>query len=55
MPKYVIDFEFAGHVEVDAQTEKSGKEKVEKMNIKELAEYIQHFNVGKYYVEKMMM
>lgn len=53
MPKYVIDFELAGHVEVNARTEKSAREKVEKMSIRELSEHIQHFNVGKHYVEKM--
>lgn len=55
MPKYIVDFELVGHIEVDAQAEKSGKEKVEKMSIKELSEHIQHFNVGKHYVEKMMI
>lgn len=52
MPKYIVDFELAGHIEVDAQTEKDGKEKIEKMSIKELSEHIQQFNVEKYYIEK---
>lgn len=53
MPRYIVDFELAGHVEVDARTEKAGKEKIEKMSIGELSEHIQNFNVGKHYIEKV--
>jgi len=52
MPKYIIDFEFAGHVEVKSKTEEDGKEIVENMGIEKLSAHIQHFNVGKYYVKK---
>ncbi|MDP8230034.1 MAG: hypothetical protein P9L93_02905 [Candidatus Gorgyraea atricola] len=53
MPKYIIDFEFAGHVEVESKTEEEGKEVVEKMSIEELSTHIQHFNVGKHYIKKV--
>ncbi|MBI5328427.1 MAG: hypothetical protein HZB80_09110 [Deltaproteobacteria bacterium] len=51
MPKFFVDFEFAGHVEVEAQNEEKAKEIVEDMNLDKLAEHIQNFNVGRHYVE----
>jgi len=53
MPRYIIDFEFSGHVEVESKTEEEGKEIVEKMSIEELSKYIQHFNVGQHYAENI--
>lgn len=52
MPKFFVDFEFAGHIEVMAKNEKDAKEIVEDMTIDELSEHIQHFNVGRHYVKK---
>ena len=52
MSKYIVDFEFAGHVEVEARTEKQSKEIVESMDAEKLLKYVQNFNVGKYYIEK---
>lgn len=52
MPKFFVDFELAGHIEVEAQNEEDAKEIVEDMNLDKLAEHIQNFNVGKYYVEE---
>ena len=51
MPKFFVDFEFAGHVEVEAQNEEKAKEIVEEMNLDELAEHVQNLNVGRHYVE----
>lgn len=52
MLKFFVDFEFAGHIEVKAETEQDAKEMVEAMSLDELAEHIQHFNIGRHYVEK---
>ncbi len=51
MPKFFVDFEFAGHIEVEAKDEEDAKEIVEDMNLDKLADHIQHFNVGRHYVE----
>lgn len=53
MPKFFVDFEFAGHIEITAQTEEEAKKKVENVSLGELIEHIQHFNIGKYYIEKV--
>lgn len=53
MPKFFVDFEFAGHIEIDARTEEEAKEKVENVSLDELVEHIQHFNMGKYYIGKV--
>lgn len=52
MPKFFVDFEFAGHIEVEAQNEEKAKKVVEEMNLDELSEHIQNFNVGRHYVEE---
>lgn len=53
MSKFLVDFELAGHIEVEAKTENEAMEVVaEKTNIENLIENVQHFNVGRYYVEK---
>ena len=51
MPNFFVDFEFAGHIEVEAQNEEEAKKAVEEMSLDELSEYIQNFNVGRHYVE----
>lgn len=51
MPIFLVDFELAGHIEVEAQNEEDAKEIVGDMNLDEFAEHIQNFNVGKYYVD----
>ncbi|MBI3753668.1 MAG: hypothetical protein HY266_06460 [Deltaproteobacteria bacterium] len=51
MPKFCVDFEFAGHVEVEAENEEEAKKIVEGMNLDKLAEHVQNFNVGRHYVE----
>lgn len=53
MPKFLVDFELAGHIEVEARTKEDAIEIVaENIKLEELLENIQHFNVGKYYVER---
>lgn len=52
MPKFFVDFEFAGHIEVEAENEEDAKEVVEAKGLEELAEHIQHFNIGKHYIMK---
>jgi len=52
MPKFFVDFEFAGHIEVEAENEEDAKETIEDMGLDKLAEHIQHFNVGKHYIMK---
>lgn len=52
MPKFFVDFEFAGHVEVEAENKEKAVEIVREMGISELIDNTQNFNVGKYYVEK---
>jgi len=47
--KFFVDFEFAGHIEVEAKNKKDAKEMVEDMSLDELAEHIQNFNIGKHY------
>ena len=51
MPKFFVDFEFAGHIEVDAQNEEEAKEIIEEMRFEDVSEHIQNFNVGRHYVE----
>ncbi|MEW6409240.1 MAG: hypothetical protein AB1488_03895 [Nitrospirota bacterium] len=54
MHKFFVDFEFAGHIEVEAETAEEAIEIVaEKMSIEELVENIQNFNVGRHYVERI--
>ncbi|MBI5047504.1 MAG: hypothetical protein HZB54_00945 [Deltaproteobacteria bacterium] len=52
MPKFFVDFELTGHIEVEAETEEDAKGMVEDMSFDELAEQIQHFNVGRHYIEQ---
>jgi len=52
MPKFLVDFELAGHVVVNARDGNEARQLVESMSIEELEEDVQHFNVGKYYIEK---
>lgn len=54
MPKFLVDFELTGHIEVKAKTSEEAIEVVaEEMRIEDLIENIQHFNVGRCYVEKV--
>ena len=53
MTKFIVDFEFAGHIEVYAETDEAAKAKIESMALEELIEHIQSFNVGKHYIEKI--
>lgn len=53
MPKFFVDFELTGHIEVEAETEEGAMEIAENTNMEKLLENIQHFNVGKYYVERV--
>ncbi|MBI4379114.1 MAG: hypothetical protein HY578_08475 [Nitrospinae bacterium] len=55
MSKFYIDFELTGHIAVDAETGEDAKEIIaEKISLEELLENIQKFNVGKYYVERVL-
>lgn len=54
MPKFFVDFEFAGHVEIEAKNEEDAKEIVEAMSLDKLAEHVQNFNVGRHYIEKVV-
>ena len=53
MPKFCVDFEFAGHVEVEAKDKEEAKEIIKGMGFEELSEHIQNFNVGNNYIEIM--
>ncbi len=53
MPKFFVDFEFAGHIEVEADSEENAKAIVENMDSQELINNVQIFNVGKNYIEKV--
>jgi len=53
MPKFIVDFEFAGHLEVKADSEENAKTIVENMDSQELINNVQIFNVGKNYIEKV--
>lgn len=54
MPKFLVDFEFAGHIEVEAESKKDAIETVaEKTSLEKLLANIQHFNVGKYYAKRV--
>ena len=52
MPKFFVDFEFAGHIEVEAENEEEAKEPEKDLGLTKLAENIQPFNVGKHYIMK---
>ena len=52
MPKFFVDFEFAGHIEVEAKNEDDAKEMVEDMSLDELIGHIQNFNAGRNYIEQ---
>ena len=53
MPKFIVDFELAGHLEVKADSEENDMEIVENMDFQELINNVQIFNVGKNYIEKV--
>ena len=53
MPKFIVDFELAGHLEVKADSEENAMEIVENMDFQELINNVQIFNVGKNYIEKV--
>ncbi len=53
MTKFIVDFEFAGHIEVCAETGEDAKAKIENMALEELLEHIQCFTAGKNYIEKI--
>ena len=53
MPKFIVDFEFAGHLEVKADSEENAKAIVENMDSQELINNVRIFNVGKNYIEKV--
>ena len=53
MPKFFVDFEFAGHIEVKAKNKEDAVEIVKSTNVDKLVNNIQNFNVGKYYVEQI--
>ncbi|MBU4501196.1 MAG: hypothetical protein KKA79_01285 [Nanoarchaeota archaeon] len=54
MAKFYVDFELAGHIEVEAENEQEAQEVVEATNLDMLINYIQNFNVGKNYIAKEM-
>ena len=53
MPKFIVDFELSGHIEVDAQNAEAAKEIVATMSIEKLSDHIQNFNIGKYYADEL--
>lgn len=53
MPKFIVDFELAGHIEVKADSEENAKTIVENMDSQELINHVQIFNIGKNYIEKV--
>ncbi len=53
MPKFIVDFELAGHFEVKADSEENAMEIIENMDSQELINNTQIFNVGKNYIEKV--
>lgn len=54
MPKFYVDFELAGHIEVEAENEQEAQEIVEAASLEKLVDYIQDFNVGRNYIAKEM-
>ncbi len=54
MPKFYVDFELAGHIEVEAENEQEAQEIAEATSLEKLVDYIQNFNVGKNYIAKEM-
>lgn len=52
MPKFFVDFEFAGHIEVEAKNEHDAKEIVEGTSLEKLINHAQIFNVGKNYIDE---
>jgi len=53
MSKFFVDFEFAGHVKVDAENKESAMEIVRETDINKLLDNVQNFNVGKYYAREV--
>ncbi len=53
MTKFIVDFEFAGHIEVHAETDEAAKAKIEDMALEDLIEHVQSLNIGKHYIEKI--
>ena len=53
MPKFIVDFELAGHLEVKADSKEIAMAIVENMDSQELINNVQIFNVGKNYIEKV--
>lgn len=51
MARFIVDFELAGHVEVEAKDEEEATEKVSGMPFEQISKNIEIFNVGKNYVE----
>lgn len=54
MPRFYVDFELAGHIEVEAENEQAAQEIAEATNLDMLINHIQNFNVGGNYIMKEM-
>ena len=53
MGKYIVDFELAGDIEVEAKTKEAAIETVEGMNNDELIEHILNCKAGRHYADKL--
>lgn len=53
MPRFIVDFELAGHIEVVADDEKEAVDKVSEMSSSYLIGNVQNFNVGRNYIEQV--
>lgn len=51
--EFKVDFEFAGHVEVEAADKEEAIAKVEDLDFQEFGEHIQNHNFGKNYVDEI--
>lgn len=49
---YTLDFEYTGHITVEARNANEAIDIVEGMSIGQLKKHIQNFNVGHHYVTK---
>lgn len=52
MPKFCVDFELAGHIEVEAENEQEAQQIGEATSLEKLVDNIENFNVGKNYIAK---
>jgi len=53
MPKYRIDYEISGIIDVEADSDEDAVEKVEEMDVNFLLDNAELFNVGKYCLEEI--